>query len=104
MKICYKFGVDEEMFEEMKAEQNNCCANCLDPESTPGKDRWHGTSELHIDHCHKTDTFRGFLCDGCNTALGKFKDDSAVVQHALTYLQSHQWCRQSQHDVENSSQ
>ena len=48
------------------------------------------TVAWRLDHCHKTDTFRGFLCDGCNTALGKFKDDPAVVQHALTYLQSHQ--------------
>ena len=28
------------------------------------------TTRLHMDHCHETGKFRGWLCAGCNTALG----------------------------------
>lgn len=35
---------------------------------------------LNLDHCHKRDVFRGWLCWGCNVALGKLGDsiDGAI--------------------------
>lgn len=39
-----------------------------------------------LDHDHKDDTFRGFLCDGCNTGLGKLGDNIQDVINALNYL------------------
>lgn len=42
---------------------------------------------LHLDHCHDTGKFRGWLCFGCNTGLGKLGDNIAGVQAALDYLQ-----------------
>ena len=29
---------------------------------------------LHMDHCHVTGMFRGWLCGGCNRALGSLQD------------------------------
>ena len=43
-----------------------------------------------LDHCHTTDSFRGYICDRCNRGLGCFGDDSEIVQRALTYLSTKQ--------------
>ena len=42
-----------------------------------------------LDHCHETGEFRGFLCNSCNTGLGKFKDDPEILLNAIAYLQGH---------------
>ena len=42
---------------------------------------------LHLDHDHKTNTFRGWLCHKCNLALGRFGDDLQGLQQAVFYLQ-----------------
>lgn len=39
-----------------------------------------------LDHCHSTGRIRGWLCDNCNTALGKFKDSDEVLQRAIDWL------------------
>jgi hypothetical protein len=41
---------------------------------------------LSLDHDHKTNTFRGWLCSHCNLNLGKFGDDIAGLQAAIMYL------------------
>lgn len=44
------------------------------------------TDNLHLDHCHSTGNFRGFLCSPCNRGLGDFRDDPAVLERAIAYL------------------
>lgn len=44
------------------------------------------SKSLCIDHCHTTGKVRGVLCDDCNTALGKFKDDVSILEKAIKYL------------------
>ena len=39
-----------------------------------------------LDHCHKTDDFRGWLCHSCNRALGCFNDDVPRMQRAIKYI------------------
>ena len=39
-----------------------------------------------IDHCHDTDTFRGWLCHCCNRGLGMMYDDVEMLQRAIDYL------------------
>jgi len=42
-----------------------------------------------VDHCHKTETFRGWLCHHCNVGLGSFSDDFTRLERALDYLRKH---------------
>lgn len=45
------------------------------------------TSAWVLDHDHATREFRGWLCNDCNTALGKFSDDADTLRRAVHYLQ-----------------
>ena len=42
-----------------------------------------------LDHCHDTNTFRGWLCHMCNRALGCFGDDIDRLSKAIVYLKRH---------------
>ena len=42
-----------------------------------------------LDHCHDTNTFRGWLCHKCNTGLGGFNDSLTITQNAVIYLVRH---------------
>ena len=42
-----------------------------------------------LDHCHDTETFRGWVCSNCNTGLGAFKDDVEKITKAKNYLEDH---------------
>jgi hypothetical protein len=43
-------------------------------------------SYLRLDHSHETGDVRGWLCDNCNTAIGKLKEDVDVIQRAIGWL------------------
>ena len=43
-----------------------------------------------LDHCHKTNSFRGWLCNTCNSALGWLEDDINYVRRAIYYLEKHE--------------
>ena len=45
--------------------------------------------ELVLDHCHHTETFRGWICARCNRGIGSFSDDISNLQQAILYLQNH---------------
>lgn len=38
------------------------------------------------DHDHSTGKFRDWLCDSCNTGLGRFDDKITVLEKAIEYL------------------
>jgi hypothetical protein len=48
-----------------------------------------GKRPLVLDHCHAADTFRGWLCDGCNHGLGNFRDNPTRMQAAARYVTLH---------------
>ena len=81
--IRYKISYDQ--FEKMVSDQNNLCAICGKPETIFDK-RTGSIRALAIDHCHKTNRVRGLLCQACNTALGKFNDDIALLEKAVLYV------------------
>lgn len=39
-----------------------------------------------LDHDHKTNTFRGYICHNCNKGLGIFQDDLARIDRVKEYL------------------
>lgn len=44
------------------------------------------TSKIVLDHDHKTGEARAWICDSCNTGIGRFKDDIALLQRAIKFL------------------
>lgn len=44
------------------------------------------TSKVVLDHNHHTGQPRAWICDSCNTGLGRFKDDINLLQSAIDYL------------------
>lgn len=43
--------------------------------------------KICYDHCHKTEKFRGWICDPCNIALGKVKDNPETLRKLANYLE-----------------
>lgn len=41
---------------------------------------------LHLDHCHETGDFRGWLCHGCNLAAGYLKESPVRAAQLTSYL------------------
>lgn len=44
------------------------------------------TANLVKDHDHNTGKGREWICDSCNTGLGRFKDNVELLQRAIDYL------------------
>jgi len=44
------------------------------------------TTEWILDHCHFSEKFRGYICNNCNLALGRFNDDEKLLRKAIDYL------------------
>ncbi|MDP2681226.1 MAG: endonuclease VII domain-containing protein [Deltaproteobacteria bacterium] len=47
------------------------------------------TANFVIDHDHKTGAGREWICDSCNTGLGRFKDDHELIQRVIHYLKKY---------------
>lgn len=43
--------------------------------------------KLYVDHDHKTNKVRGLLCSNYNSGLGHFRDSSALLTAAISYLE-----------------
>lgn len=41
-----------------------------------------------LDHDHGDDSFRGWICDRCNTGIGKLGDDLQGIVNAMNYFLS----------------
>lgn len=47
------------------------------------------TSKIVLDHDHETGMPREWICDSCNTGLGRFNDDVRLLENAISYLKKH---------------
>lgn len=65
-------------YTELYLAQGGCCWIC---EKVLAKE-----AAGPLDHDHKTGRVRGLLCSRCNTGLGLFKDDPALLERAILYL------------------
>lgn len=77
-----KFGIPLGWYASQYEKQNGCCAICFGQQEGKPKD-------FAIDHNHLTGQVRGLLCNPCNTSIGKFKEDVAIMQRAIEYLKHH---------------
>lgn len=75
----YKYGISLEAVGDMLAFQHNKCAGC----------QRDFTDDLYscVDHCHKTNKFRGMLCDPCNKSLGILLDNIETLRNLANYVE-----------------
>lgn len=78
----HKYGLTLSEYEDKLKAQGNKCTICLTPLASTGL-------LTHLDHCHKTNKIRSFLCTNCNRGLGSFKDDVFIMKNAISYLIEH---------------
>ncbi len=71
------YGITMENYLALYDEQGGVCAIC---KKSITKKR------LCVDHDHKTGKIRGLLCSYCNTGIGLFRDDLALLNSAIKYL------------------
>lgn len=45
------------------------------------------TTKVVLDHNHDSGEVRGWICDSCNTGLGRFKDNIETLKEAIIYLE-----------------
>ena len=58
------------------------------PPGTPCQCCGRAPARLFLDHDHRTELFRGWLCRECNSGLGFLGDGAQGVAQALMYLTS----------------
>jgi hypothetical protein len=73
------YGLTLEEFDLLMEIQNGLCGICKTL-LLPTK------SGTHVDHDHATGRIRGLLCGSCNKGLGNFRDSSAFLLAAASYL------------------
>lgn len=45
------------------------------------------TCKVVLDHNHKNGEARGWVCDSCNTGIGRFKDDVNLIKKAIKFIE-----------------
>lgn len=76
----YTYGIGQEQYEKLLAEQEGGCAICGKTSEEEGRN-------LAVDHDHKTGEIFGILCTHCNKFLvGRLREPSAFIS-AAKYLQ-----------------
>lgn len=88
----WRYNLDYKTYIELRKPENYKCGNPA----------CGSTTHLHLDHDHKCcdnrvksagdkvscgRCIRGWLCLGCNTSLGKMRDDPRMLEGLLQYLQ-----------------
>jgi hypothetical protein len=82
------YGITYDDYVNLLEKQNGVCSICTRKEETrnpkTGEPR-----NLAVDHCHAKGRVRSLLCSKCNTGLGLFRDDPALLRAAALYLEQH---------------
>lgn len=69
--------------EELRVSHTGKCHVCQVPEM---ECRTH----LHMDHCHDTGAFRGWLCEHCNKAAGHLMESAEIAMSLALYIERHE--------------
>lgn len=83
LRLLHRYGLTGEQYDRLLVKQGGGCAVCAIDCGTKTN------PTLHVDHNHTTGKVRGLLCQNCNTAIGSFREDPALLLRALAYLQHH---------------
>ena len=75
------YGLSAEDYQRLFEAQGGKCAICRETR----------TSNLAVDHCHKTEAVRGLLCARCNSQLlaRGARDNPEVLRRAADYLEDY---------------
>jgi len=46
-----------------------------------------GIKKIVLDHNHSNGEVRGYLCESCNTGIGRFDDHPEILEHAIEWLE-----------------
>lgn len=84
--------VEKKKLDDSKPTHFFICPICKKP-SIP-----HVTANLVKDHDHITGKAREWLCDSCNTGLGRFKDNIDLLKKAIAYLEKHNASQKNQNN------
>jgi len=76
--------------EQTHPDEHHCCPICNRTEAEVEGQGGRKTGAWVVDHDHKTEKFRGWLCHKCNRALGAFEDNIDRLQSAIEYLLNEQ--------------
>tara|TARA_R100000426_G_C4768860_1_gene90106 strand:- start:228 stop:641 length:414 start_codon:yes stop_codon:yes gene_type:complete len=66
-----------------------CCPVCNRNIQEIGRKGQKRLQNWVLDHCHESESFRGWLCHHCNTGLGAFSDSLDRLKSAVKYLENH---------------
>lgn len=80
-----QFGTDGA---DLYIEQNGLCKICSREMMKYAGGKLLGSV---LDHDHKTNRVRGWLCRACNLAVGLFDDDLERMARAIEYVRNHGW-------------
>lgn len=69
-----RYGITVEELLVLKSKHEGLCHICRKVEGE------------FVDHCHINLSVRGWLCRGCNSGLGFFRDNPEALQNAIEYL------------------
>lgn len=81
-----RYGITLDQYNAMAEAQHGLCAICGRPETRRHLGK---LKRLATDHCHNSKKVRALLCHQCNTGIGSFADDPALLRAAAAYLESH---------------
>jgi len=65
----------KKQYSEYKTDTCECCGVKESP-----------TNWITLDHCHETNSFRGWICNRCNLGIGRLGDNLSGVMNAVNYL------------------
>lgn len=79
------YGISLAQYDELLSKQGNLCAVCLREASS-------FTTNLCVDHDHKTGEIRGLLCNYCNRRLiGRHRDPELLIRMSRYVGQGSGW-------------
>lgn len=73
-KLSKKYNLCEQKIMNAYLNPNNICPICKK------------TSSLILDHCHEEDRFRGFICNTCNTMIGRLGDTEQEILTSINNI------------------